>query len=188
MFWAIMVLPRPLEPRRMKLRASGMKSRVRARSMVGRSIFLGQCQSKSAMGRKRPMRARRRRRSTERRERSRSSARAISSSISCGDQRDLVARARKSSKACAVAWRPSWPSCVGRSVAGFIIFFCIVGEFIVDIRVMRLNVQVGQIGAAFQVDRPQNAQLLATASLLEDVGDGRETGRGAIESQANGLA
>src|SRR6516162_5658211 len=186
MFWAIMVLPRPLEPRRMKLRASGMKSRVRARSMVARSIFLGQFQSKSAIGRKRPMRAKRRRRSTERRERSRSSARAISSRISCGDQRDLVACARKSSKPRAVAWRPSCVSCVGRSVAGVVIF-CLIREFIVNIRVMRLNVQVGQIGAAFELDRTQDAQLLAPASLLEDIGDGREARGGAIQGQANGL-
>src|SRR6266542_7050311 len=42
MFWAIMVLPRPLVPTRIRLRASGRKSNVSARSMTSRSISVGQ--------------------------------------------------------------------------------------------------------------------------------------------------
>jgi hypothetical protein len=40
----------------------------------------------------------------------------------------------------------------------------------------------------FEVYRTQDAQLLAAAPLLEDVGDRREARRGAVQSHANGLA
>jgi len=42
-----MVFPKPLAPINTKLRASARKSSVKARSIKGRSIFWGQCQSKS---------------------------------------------------------------------------------------------------------------------------------------------
>ena len=53
--------------------ASWTKARENSSSMRGRSVRLGQAQSKSAMGLKAPMRALVRRRSRERRLRSRSS-------------------------------------------------------------------------------------------------------------------
>src|ERR1035438_10666669 len=50
MFCAIIVLPKPLRPTRTRLRVSPRKSSVNARSIMSRSIFVGQDQSKSAMG------------------------------------------------------------------------------------------------------------------------------------------
>src|SRR3989442_1082520 len=79
-FFGSQVLPRPLLPMITQFRGSTRKSRVRARSIKGRSIFLGQFHSKSARGLKRPKRAWARRRSRLRRARSSVSERAISSS------------------------------------------------------------------------------------------------------------
>ena len=81
MFWAIMVLPSPLAPTRMMLRASLRKSSVKARSMTSRSMRVGQDQSKSAIGLNLLMPESRRRVSRLRRDRSASSACATCSKI-----------------------------------------------------------------------------------------------------------
>ena len=71
-FFAIMVLPSPLAP----TRTTSLLDEIQCqrRSMASRSTFLGQLQSKSAMGLKLPMLARRVRTSRLRRERSRTSS------------------------------------------------------------------------------------------------------------------
>ena len=70
MFWAIIVLPRPWAATSTTLRPSARKSRRRAASTAARSMRLGQAQSKSLIGVKRPRRLRARRRSRLRRVRS----------------------------------------------------------------------------------------------------------------------
>jgi hypothetical protein len=106
MFLVIMVLPRPLAPSRMRLRASSMKSRVNACSMIWRSMLFGQFQSKSAMGLNRPSLAWERRRSKLRLALSATSERVSSSRIWIGAQRFLVALAMKSFRLAAVTVNP----------------------------------------------------------------------------------
>jgi len=74
--------------------------------MASRSIFLGQAQSKSARGLKRPRWLRVRRRSRLRRPRSRASVSAICSSSSMGLQRLVVAWATRSSSPAAATRKP----------------------------------------------------------------------------------
>src|SRR6266705_5527936 len=185
MFLAIMVLPRPLVPMSARLRPSRTNSRVRARSMRSRSIFLGQFQSKSAMGLRRPMRALRSRLSWLRRLLSISSSRAISSRICTGDRRLLVARARKSSRERPIACRPTLSRRLARSVA-----FVIVAarEFIVGLRGMRFDVEVLEIGPAREVDRQTHPSLRRSPAFGEDERDGADArglpGEGLLHGRA----
>ena len=75
MFLASMVLPRPCAPTSSTLSGSARKSSARTRSRARRSRAVGQSQSQSAIGLKRPRRAAVRRRSTLRRCRSSSARR-----------------------------------------------------------------------------------------------------------------
>src|SRR6266540_2216813 len=174
MFLAIMVLPRPLEPSRTRLRPSRMNSRVSARSRRSRSTFLGQFQSKSARGLKRPMRARCSRPCKLRRVFSICSSRAISSRICAGDQRPLVARARKSSSDAPTAERPTLVSRLARSVA-FVVIVIVAREFIVGLRGMGFDVEVLEIGTAGEIDGKGRSALGLTSALAEDVDDGADT-------------
>src|SRR5712691_3085742 len=165
-----MVLPTPLAPRSTRLRCSSTKSRVKARSMTSRSIFLGQFQSKSAMGLKRPMRERSSRLSRLRLAPSVSSRRTISSTTWRGEKRPLLARARKSSLPSAKAMRPIWVSCSLRSGV-FVVVVC-TGKLIVDLRLVGPDHEVGQIGTAREVDGQRRPGLGRAAAPHQQVGDG----------------
>src|SRR5712691_8418273 len=158
-----MVLPTPLAPRSTRLRCSSTKSRVKARS-----IFLGQFQSKSAMGLKRPMRERSSRLSRLRLAPSVSSRRTISSTTWRGEKRPLLARARKSSLPSAKAMRPIWVSCSLRSGVFVVVG---TGKLIVDLRLMRPDHEVGQVGTAREVDGKGRPGLGRAAAPLQQVGD-----------------
>src|SRR6516165_12097568 len=120
-----MVFPKPFVPN---------STRVRPRSMMSRSILVGQSHSKSAIGLKLLMPEKRRRRSRLRRDCSAISACAICSNIWRGDQRALVARATKSSSA---ARRARSPMCWSWSARlGFIgVLLGLAGEFIVGLQI-----------------------------------------------------
>src|SRR6266496_4390914 len=164
-----MVLPTPLAPRSTRLRCSSTKSSVKARSITSRSIFLGQFQSKSAMGLKRPIRERSRRLSRERLAPSVSSRRTISSTTWRGEKRPLLARARKSSLPSAKATSPIWVSCSLRS--GVFVVVC-TGKLIVDLRLVGPDHEIGQIGTAREVDGQRRPGLGRAAAPLQQVGDG----------------
>src|SRR6266496_1111387 len=144
-----MVLPTPLAPRSTRLRCSSTKSRVKARSMTSRSIFLGQTQSKSAMGLKRP----------------------------------LLARARKSSLPSAKAMRPIWVSWSLRSGVFVVVG---AGKLIVDLRLMRPDHEVGQVGTAREVDGERRPGLGRASAPLQQVGDGGDTRRLSLEGLDQG--
>src|SRR6266542_4659743 len=178
-----MVLPTPLAPRSTRLRCSSTKSRVKARSITSRSIFLGQFQSKSAMGLKRPMRERSSRLSRERLAPSVSSRRTISSTTWRGEKRPLLARARKSSLPSAKAMRPIWVSCSLRS--GVFVVVC-TGKLIVDLRLVGPDHEVGQVGTAGKVDGERRPDFGRPAAPFEQVGDGGDARRVALESLDQG--
>src|SRR5258708_4624319 len=177
MFLAIMVLPRPLLPTSARLRPSRMKSRVSARSMRSRSILLGQFQSKSAIGLKRPMRALLSRLSRLRRLWSISSKRTISSSICMGDIRLLVTRARKSSRMRAMA---SSPILSRRSLrlVGVVVAVVVVAanELIVGLRGMGFDVEVLEVGPAREIDRGSEPSLSDSPSPGEEEDDRADVG------------
>src|SRR3990172_11690725 len=170
-FLEIMVLPRPLVPISARLRPSRTNSRVSARSMRSRSIFLGQFQSKSAMGLKRPMRPRCSRPWRLRRVLSISSRCAISSRICAGDQRPLVARARKSSRAWAIARRPTLDRRATRSVAFVIV---VAQELIVVLLRLGFDVEVLEVGTAGEIDRQGGPLLGGPQAFGQDEGDRAE--------------
>src|SRR5277367_6753399 len=105
-FCAIIVLARPCGATSTMLRASAMKPTVRARSTISRSILVGQPQSKSAIGLKRPMWLSVKRRSRLRLTWSFSSRSTTCSSSCTGLHRSLVARATRSSSSAPVARSP----------------------------------------------------------------------------------
>src|SRR5260370_884910 len=154
MLRASMVLPTPLGPSRIRLRPSPMKSSKRARSIRARSIFLGQLQSKSAIGLNEPMRLWDRRRSSDLRERSADSRRTISSSRSRGEKRAVAARVSRSSREAAEAWSPSLERRRERSL--IIILLIAVGsgkgELVVVVQIVGADMEVGQVGPLAQID------------------------------------
>src|SRR6266536_1536380 len=178
-----MVLPTTLAPRSTRLRCSSTKSRVKARSMTSRSIFLGQTQSKSAMGLKRPMRERSSRLSRLRLAPSVSSRRTISSTTWRGEKRPLLARARKSSLPSAKAMRPIWVSWSLRSGVFVVVG---AGKLIVDLRLMRPDHEVGQVGTAREVDGERRPGLGRASAPLQQVGDGGDTRRLSLEGLDQG--
>src|SRR5450631_4357850 len=170
MFCAIIVLPNPLRPTRTRLRESGMKSSERARSMISRSILLGQVHSKSARGLNFLMPENRSRRSKLRRERSLTSAWASCSSKIRGDQRDLVALARKSSRSAGNAHKPICWSCAARLGIGFIVV--VACEFIVGLQVVRPKLDRLSLGIAAQIDGQWRMGRRST-QFTEQKGNGR---------------
>src|SRR5579862_5378313 len=152
-----MVLPKPAVPHSIGLRPRVGKSRVRVRSIKGRSIFLGQLHSKSAIGLKRRNRACARRRSKLRRAAAAVSERAISSSSWRGLQRPVEARATKSSSESAVRTRPSCFNCATRSFVGIGVFFGVLGEIIVSLQSGIGNGQVFQIGTTREINGDRGA-------------------------------
>src|SRR5215210_4630889 len=179
MFLESRVLPTPLGPSRTRFRPSRRNSRERARSISGRSIFLGQFQSKSAIGLKAPSRLLTRRRSRERRERSAASLRTISSSRARGARPRSMARARRSSRAAAVAARPRALSSVARSLIAVLRLGC--GELVVAAESMRLDVQGGELGTVGEIDRQGRLTLSVAAVLFDQVLDGGEGWSGVLE-------
>src|ERR1700683_233598 len=178
-----MVLPRPLRPTRIRFNAEPIKSSVRARSITSRSILAGQDQSKSAMGLKLLMPLMRRRRSKLRRERSAASAFTNCSRIWRVDQRDLVARAMKSSSCAGTAHRPICWSWEGRLLLVVVVVF-VASEFIVGLQIMRADVERLGLRMAAEIDGGQWGARLAA----KQEGDGRSAGRVALERFGDGAA
>src|SRR6266581_234882 len=187
MFLAIMVLPRPLVPMRARFLPSRMKSRVSERSMRSRSIFFGQFQSNSAIGLKRPMRARLSRFSRLLRLWSISSRRAISSSTCTSERRPLVARARKSSSMRAMACRPILSRRPLRSV-GFVVVIVAASELIVGLRRMGFDVEVLEIGTAREIDGQGDPALRRAPTLGEQEDDRADVGGVPLERLGYGGA
>src|ERR1700758_4976013 len=186
MFLAIIVLPNPLRPTRIRLRPSGTKSRVSARSTTSRSILLGHVHSKSAMGLNFLMPLSRNRRSRLRRERSAISACTTCSSSTRGDQRALVARARKSSSSAGRARKPICSSCPDRLFSGVIVV--VVGEFIVGLQVVRANVDRLGFGVTTQIDRQGCSGLGGTLVLPQQESDRRSARRIPLQGFTDGSA
>src|SRR5260370_26454373 len=157
MFLTSMVLPTPLGPSRMRFLPSRRKSSATARASRGRSIFLGQFQSKWASGLKVPRRLVTVRRSSERRERSAVSVAAMCSSKARGPRRRWVAVASRSSRAAAVAYRPRARSWLARSF--IVVLRCGLGELVIGRQRVRLDVQGGELGAGGQVDGQRRGAL-----------------------------
>src|SRR5215210_3360261 len=149
-----MVLPTPLGPSRIRLRPSLTKSSKRARSIRPRSIFLGQLQSKSAIGLKEPMRLAESRRSSDLRARRADSRRTSSSRRSRGETRRSPARASRSSREAAVAWSPR----ADRRLARSFIFALLItgggwnGELVVVVQRVRTDMQDSQIWPLAEID------------------------------------
>src|ERR1700680_3641538 len=175
MFLISMVLPTPLGPRTTRFLPSRRKSSATARSSKGRSIFLGQFQSKSAMGLKVPSRVRTVRRSRERRERSAVSVAAMCSSKARGPRRRWVAVASRSSRPPAVACRPRARSCATRSFID-VLLGC-VGEVVIGRQRVGPHVEGGELGAVAQIDGQRRAALGFAAVLVEQVLGGGDGGR-----------
>src|SRR5215831_15667720 len=171
MFWAIIVLPRPLLPTSTRLRASGRKSSVRARSMTSRSILVGHDQSKSAIGLNFLISERRSRRSRLRWARSTASTCANCSRIWRGDQRCLVARARKSSTSVATACKPICSSWAGRLLLGIVVVR--VGEFIVGLQTVGTNLEGLSFRMAAEIQRRQGSGTTVPAQQEGDRGGAR---------------
>src|SRR5689334_23636802 len=168
MFCAIIVLPSPLVPIRIRLRASGRKSNVSARSMTSRSILVGQDQLKSAMGLNFLISESRRRRARLRWARS-----AISLSVRCsricrGDRRCLVARARKSSTPAAKACKPICSSCDGRLLFGVVV--ARMGELIVGLQIVGTDIQRLRLRMAAEIHCRQGRSALIPAQQKSDRG------------------
>src|SRR5208283_2913350 len=179
-FLAIMVFPKPAVPHRIRLRPRVRKSRVRARSIKGRSIFLGQSHSKSARGLKRRKRAWARRRSRLRRAAAAVSERAISSSSWRGLQRPVEARATRSSSESAVRTRPSCCNCATRSFVGI----GVLGEIIVSLQSGIGNGQVFQIGTTREINGEGSALPPLAMAASQDKGHGRKARGVVVESLA----
>src|SRR5215831_4634779 len=171
MFWAIIVLPSPLVPTKIRLRASGRKSNVRARSITSRSILVGQDQLKSAMGLNFLISERRRRRSRLRWARSAASFWARYSKICRGDQRCLVARARKSSTPPARACKPICSSCAGKLLLRVVV--ARVGELIVGLQVVGTDIQRLRLGMAAEIQRRQGRGAMIPTQQERDRGGAR---------------
>src|SRR5215471_1109694 len=181
-----MVLPKPLVPSSTRLRASERKSKVSARSMMSRSILVGQSHSKSAIGLKLLMPEKRRRRSRLRRACSAISAWANCSNIWRGDQRALVARARKSSSSAGRARSPmslSWSTRLG----GFIgVLLGRAGEFVVGLQILRPHLDQLSLRMTAQIHRRGRRGRAGESAQQESDGGGA---RGmAFERLANGAA
>src|SRR2546426_1422349 len=173
MFWAIIVLPRPWGATRTTLRAAARKSRWSAASTAARSSLVGQAQSKSAIGLKRPRRARASRRSRPRRARSSSSCWTTCSRSCVGLQRCWVARAMRSLSWAAVARRPrvaSW------SASGIVVVIGDLrggrGEAIVGGERVRRDVEVADARVVGEYDRERRGRAAGAGLLVEDMGDG----------------
>src|SRR5207244_2908334 len=151
-----------------------MKSRVRARSMTSRSTLVGQSHSKSAMGLNFLMADSRSRRSRLRRERSWVSSWASCSSSMRGDQRALVARARKSSRFAGMVFRPMCLSCASRSFIG-IGLMVLVGELIVGLQIVRDDIERLQFWVATEIHRGGSGVLLRALPSAQDERHRRST-------------
>src|SRR3990172_269180 len=167
MLRASRVLPSPCAATRTRFSRFRTSSPDRARSRAGRSMWVGQFQSNSSIGLKRPSFASPRRRSRERRSRSAVSCRTSSSSTTRALQRCLVARARKSSRSSAVRGRRKACSCEASSV------LCVVveaGERIVGLQVVGGDVQAADVRARGQLEGDSGEQALRALPLLEPQG------------------
>src|SRR6516162_2706691 len=137
------------------------------------------------MGLKRLIPETRMRRSKLRRERSSASACASCSSNWCGDQRVLMARARKSSKLAGNARRPICRSWVTRLFIGLIV---VTGEVIVGLQVVRSNVNVLHLGMLAEIDRQGSRGRCDLLALAEQKGHGRGPWGIAFQGFANRTA
>src|ERR1035438_9129402 len=178
-----MVLPKPLVPTRTRLRASGRKSRASARSITSRSVFLGQDQSKSAMGLNFLISDSRNLRSRLRWVRSATSACARRSRIWRGDQRCFVARARKSSTPPATACKPICSSCSGRLLLGVVVVR--IGELIVSLQIVGADIQRLRLGMTAEIQRRQGRRAMVST---QQEGDRRGAWRISLQRFADGAA
>src|SRR3990170_3603271 len=140
------------------------------------------------MGLKRPMRARWTRLCRLRRVFSICSSRAISSRICRGDQRPLVARARKSSSAAAMAERPTLARWAARSVAFVVVVVIVARELIVGLRGMGFDVEVLEVGPAGEIDGQGGRALGRPAALAEEVSDRANAGSLSLDGLRHGGA
>src|SRR5205807_9619322 len=126
---------------------------------------------------------RRRRRSRLRWARSAASVCARCSRIWRGDQRCLVARARKSSTSVARACKPICSSCVGRLLG--VVVVARVGEFIVSLQIVGADIQRLSLRMTAEIQRRQGYGAMVPT---QQEGDRGGTRRIPFESFPNGAA
>ena len=114
---------------------------------------------------------RRRRRSRLRWARSAASVWARCSRIWRGDQRCLVARARKSSTSAATACRPICSSCAGRLLLGVVVVR--VGELIVSLQIVGADIQRLRLRMAAEIQRRQGRSAMMATQQEGDRGGAR---------------
>src|SRR5580704_13273976 len=179
MFLAIIVLPRPPGATRTMLRALSRKSSDAMDSTRGRSMAVGQRQSKSARGLNFSSRERERRRSKPRRARSFSSRSATWSRTSVAPHRFLVARATRSSIAALAAKIPRARRRARRSLTGSLLLVVArAGESVVGAEGPKVDSQIPHARVIRENDRQGHGDLSRAATLVEDMRD-RLSGEGA---------
>src|SRR5207248_6687628 len=82
-----------------------------------------------------------------------------------GDQRALMARARKSSRLAEMVFRPTCWSCAGRSFVGFIV---LVSEFIVGLQIVRDDIERFEFRVPAEIHRDRSGVLPGTLSSAQD--------------------
>src|SRR5580658_10137180 len=173
-FCAIIVFARPCGATSTMLRASAMKPTSRARSTMPRSILVGQAQSKSAIGLKRPMWLSVKRRSRLRLAWSLSSRSTMCSSSCTGLHRSLVARATRSSSSAPVARSPRSHRRWARSL--MVVLRLGPGEPVVATERVRRDPEVARAGVVGPRVLEGRRRARRALRLIEDVRDrlGRE--------------
>src|SRR5437764_15171573 len=100
-----------------------------------------------------------------------------------GDQRALMARARKSSRLAEMVFRPTCWSCAGRSFVGFIV---LVSEFIVGLQIVRDDIERFEVRGPAEIHRDRSGVLPGTVSAAQDEGQRRSAGRAALAGVVDG--
>src|SRR5712691_1250729 len=186
MFWAIIVLPKPCEATRTRLRPAARKSRRRAASTAGRSMRVGQAQSKSVIGLNRPIRARASRRSRLRRGRSCCSVATRCSSSWMGLQRRLVARATRSSRWVAVWCQPRALRASFNEAIGLLLGGRRVKQRVVRAEAVGRDVEVADARIIGQDDSKRGRGVARSRALVEQMSDGGGMDRAAREGVGEG--
>src|SRR5947208_16249874 len=102
-----------------------------------------------------------------------------------GDQRALMARARKSSRLAEMVFRPTCWSCAGRSFVGFIV---LVSEFIVGLQIVRDDIERFEFRVPAEIHRDRSGVLPGTLSSAQDERHRRSAWRAALEGFVDGAA
>src|SRR5881398_1813365 len=102
-----------------------------------------------------------------------------------GDQRALMARARKSSRLAEMVLRPTCWSCAGRSFVGFIV---LVSEFIVGLQIVRDDIERFEFRVPAEIHRDRSGVLPGTLSSAQDERHRRSAWRAALEGFVDGAA